>query len=373
MSAFGVEGRLYVQMSINKVDIPLSTNLLDSLHLVESVRIGLPMLTFRIADSTKFLTRNDLLLDGAQIELTIETEASRSTLYFRYFNSEEDINGSGNYLVSAYLDAPRYWTESAVEPFRGSASAVLKFIAEKTGLTYSGVTTADTQIWVPANTKYKDWARDVSERAWVGERSCCVLGVTASKEMRMRDLSTFSSDPVVQLFSNKDNSNVQTVITDFKVINNAGFYNAVSGYKDKRIAQSLVTDSIELRDLKVSKNSTKLMMSRNIQSNIGQSRVTYAPIDVGNVSDTYERSRYQNRRLSSLFSSGLEIMTPRPVKANLLDVVNCEIAKPELDGVEQSSGKYLVTSKVWYIRGFNLYHKLEVLRHGVNTKDQGMV
>jgi hypothetical protein len=51
-----------------------------------------------------------------------------------------------------------------------------------------------------------------------------------------------------------------------------------------------------------------------------QNKVSFAPIDVGNVHDNYEQARYQNERLGNLFTYGVEFVTPRLVEANILDV-----------------------------------------------------
>lgn len=369
--AAGVKDRLYVQVRINNTDIPLNDNVLDSLHLVESTRIGLPMLTFRIQDLTKFLTRNNLLVDAAPVEVTIDADGLRSVYYFRVFNFNEDLTSGGtSYKVQAYLDVPRYWSESSNRAFRGSVSGMLQEICRQTGLSYSGPATADTQLWLPGNTRYVEFAREVSERAWTGNSSCFQMAVRADKTMVLKDVSKLAAEKDMQGFSNKDNSDSLNVITDFAVINKAGFYNVAGGYKGARISQSLLSSDQTINSLTLKKNTKKMMMNQKVQDGISQSSVVFAPVDVGNVSDTYEKAIYQNRRLSNLFSFGLEFVTPRAVTANILDVVTCEIAKPGIDGVEQLSGKYLVVSKTTYIEGTNLYHKLEVFRHGLNTSKE---
>lgn len=366
--AFGVRDRLYLQLRIGGVDIPLEDNLIESIHIVENVRIYVPMLTLTIKDATKFLTRNTLLLDGAPIEVTIEAEKTRSVYYFRLFGFKENLSqGTVRYTIQGYLDVPRYWTESTSTPLRGSVSYALEQIARATGLTYDGLTTADSQLWMPANIRYAEFAREISEHGWVSDTSCCQMAITTNKQMRYRDVSQVLQGNPVQFFSNKDNSDVQTVITDFNVINKSGFFNSASGYKETRIVQSILSqNAVNLKDLRLVKNTQRLMMSQSIHSGLKQNKVVFSPIDVGNVSETYERALYQNRRLSNLYTFGLEFVTPRPVTANLLDVVNCELAKPGLDGVESYSGKFLLTGKVTYVVGINLYQKCEVFRHGLN-------
>ena len=191
--------------------------------------------------------------------------------------------------------------------------------------------------------------------------------MTADKKMKVVDVSKFTTMPVVQGFSNTDKTDYLYLITDYEVLNKAGFFNASTGYKDFKVSQSFLKADKTIKDISFNKNSQSMMMNSQVQGEIGQNRVAYAPIDVGNVSPTYEKAQYQNRRLSNLFSFGLNFITSRPVKAQLLDVISADISKPELDGVIQYSGNYLMTSKVTYIQGMNFHQKCEIYRHGLNT------
>jgi hypothetical protein len=364
-----ITDRIYLQIRINNVEIPLDQNTISYLHIVESVRIYVPMLSFKINDITKFLTRNDLLVDGSLIEITIEIEGYRTVYVFRLFGSSELIaNGATSYIIKGYLNVPRYWTQSSVESLKGSASKSLQAIASAVNLTYTGVTTTEDQLWVPMNRKYCDFAKAIVDGASISGTSCIKLAVTADKEMLVRDISTALQAEPKELFSNKDSSAESAlIITDYEALNKSGFFNASTGYKDFKIMQSVLADDIQIKDVSFNKNSRKMMINKGIQAGVEQNRVAFAPIDVGNVSSTYESAKYQNRRLSNLFVFGLNFLTPRPVKSKLLDVVGTEISKPDLDGVSQYSGKYLLTSKVTYIHGMNFFHKCEVYRHGLNA------
>lgn len=372
--SMGVQGRLFVQVIINGQEIPLSVNVLDTFHMVESVRVYVPMATLVIKDTLGILSYKNLLTDGAPIQVTLESGETRRNFYFRLFNYTEVVSqGVPTYSIYAYLDVPRYWTESSVKPQRGSVSSVLQNICDRTKLTYEGVTTADSQLWIPGNRRYAEFAKSVSERAWMTDTSCCQLAVTALKTMKLVDVTkAFKGDPV-QLFTNKSDSSEQTPIGDYKVSNKSGFFNTVTGYRESRVSQSIVDDGQTFKDLKLNKNSSFLMLNSAIHAGVVQNKVTFAPVNVGNVSDTYELAQYQNRRLSNLFSFGVEFVTTNDVRANLLDVINLEVAKPGINSVQAYSGKYLLTSKVTYIVGMNVYTKCEVFRHGLNTPVQSQV
>ena len=367
-----ISDRIYLQIRINNVEIPLEQNTISYLHIVESVRIYVPMLSFKINDITKFLTRNNLLVDGALIEITIEVEGYRSIYLFRLFGSSELIaNGSTSYVIKGYLNVPRYWTESSVGAIKGSASKSLQAIATAVNLTYDGVTTTEDQLWVPMNRKYCDFAKAIVDGASTSGTSCIKLAISVDKAMLVRDISIALKSEPQEMFSNKDSAATSaSIITDYEVLNKSGFFNASTGYSDFKIVQSFLANDLEIKDVSFIKNSRKSMINKDIQKGVGQNRVSFSPIDVGNVSSTYEAAKYQNRRLSNLFVFGLNFLTPRPVKSKLLEVVGTEISKPDLDGVSQYSGKYLLTSKVTYIQGMNFYQKCEVYRHGLNATQE---
>lgn len=370
--SYGVKGRIFIQIIINGEEIPLDNNTCDFLHIVESARLYLPMLTFKILDATKFLTQKNLLVDGAKITVTLDVMDERDVYYFRLFSSREQVAGGLTYyLIRGYLDAYRYWTESMVSPLKGSASDVLKKLAGAGGLTYEGPTTSDTQLWIPANRRNCSFAVDVARHAYVSDTSCFQIAVTNAKKMIGCNIAELPSMPVVEKFTNKEHSAEMKIVTDFGILNRGGFFNADTGYKEYRFVQSVMNtqDPKSIKDVTVNKNSLKLMVSQEIKG-VKQNKVGFSPIDVGNVHENYERAEYQNNRLSNLFNFGLEIITPLRPKVNLFEAIHCEISKPDVDSVEQYNGKFLLTSKVVYVAGAVALYKLEGYRHGLNSNKE---
>jgi hypothetical protein len=372
--ALYIANRIYLQLMVGDVEFPLTGgNTIANIHIAENVRVYLPMLSLTLTDATKFFSRNPILNDGVQIKLIIGVEDKRRVYQFRLFSAREAMSGDAlQYVIQGYLDVPRYWVESTIEAISGSASSALSRIAILTGLTYDGISTTDAMVWHPYNSKYCEWARTIAEHAYAGPTSCVKLGVTADLKMRLINVADFSK-PTSETFSNLPNDG-DLVVTDYRWLNKSGAFNAVGGYKDKLVCQSLTSSSTTTIDSQtLAKNSVSLLLNSDIQSKIGQSTVRFAPIDCGNVSATYLQGQYQNRRLAGFYTFGVEIVTPRPVTSQLLDVVNCTLSKPGLSGVKQISGKYVITGKVTYVQGINFYHKLELYRHGSNVIDQSQV
>jgi hypothetical protein len=369
--ALNIRDRLYLQILINGVEFPLDKlNQLQYLHIVESVRAYVPVLNLRLIDATKFIAQNNLLVDGAIIKITIGVHGRKKTYEFRRFNHQAIPGGEGGtqYHISAILNVPLYWMASTPKAINGAASEAIKQIANACGLNFHGVTTSESQLWMPYNTRYCEFARQVAERSWVDNESCVQLGVTADKTVRLINVSDFNSRRAVEVFSNKGNYANALPVTDQKLLSKSGFFNSVGGYQDTTIQQSMIatTDQI-VSQVNVKRNSRVLSMNKTLKDSVPQAKVSFAPIDVGNVSSHYETALYQNRRLSNLFSFGVEFNTAYLVESNLLDIALCELTMPEVSGMQDISGNFLVTSKVTYLEGMNFYQKLECYRHGANS------
>jgi hypothetical protein len=372
--AYSIKDRLDFQLQIGGKSVELENNMIDFFHVVESVRLYVPMMTLRIKDINKFFTRNDVLVDGDSVIASIGIQKTKLVFPFRLFSHKAIMaNGVTSYEIDAYLDVPRYWTESTNEIINDTASSLLSSMCSSCGMTYDGVKTNDQQIWIPRNRRRVEFARYAVNRAYVDDQSCIQMGVGFDKVMRVRNVTDFNTFPIKQSFSNIGSQD-QDTITDFNLINKAGLMNVATGYKDKQVRQSFLEVDAFTKDLQVKKNTRKLMLSASIASGIGQNRVKFAPIDVGNVSQSYEKAKYQNDRLANLFALGVEFVTPRLVNANLLDVINCDLSNPGAPSVTAMSGKYMVTSKVWYLENMNFYQKVEAFRQGLNSnKDSTQV
>lgn len=369
--SLNIRDRIFLQVLINNIEFPLDKlNTLQYLHISESVRSYLPVLNLKLVDATKFIAQNNLLVDGAIIKITIGADNKKKTYEFRRFNHQAIPSGDGGtqYHISAYLNVPLFWMASTPTALNGTASETIKSIANTCGLSFTGVQTSETQLWMPHNTRYCEFARQVSERAWIDSESCVQMAVSADKTLRLVNVSDFETRKAAESFSNKGNYAGSFPVTDQKLVSKSGLFNSAGGYQDTKIQQSFVslTDK-DLSQVNVKRNSRSLSMNKDLKAAVSQSKVTYAPIDVGNISDNYETALYQNRRLSNLYTFGVDFNTAYMVESNILDIVLCELTMPELSGMQDISGNFLLTSKVTYVEGMNFYQKMECYRQGSNA------
>lgn len=370
--ALYVQNRLYLQIVIGGIEIPIDVlNSVGYVHIVEHVRLLLPQLSMSITDATKFFTLNNVLVDGAIISITVGNVNRTQKFEFRLF-SYTDVDGV--YTITGYLNLPKYWLESRDTAILGTSSTVLKEIATTCGLTYEGPSTSDFQLWHPYNSKYAKFAKEIAQASWADANSCMQLAITRDKRMRLLNVSNFSAAASVELLSNRTTSSFSLPVTSINVLTKSGFLNGETGYQDTLIGQSLTTTTDQdISELVVRKNSATLSMNAGIKSQLEQARVRYAPIDVGNVNQNFHRATYQNARLAGYFSFGAEVLVPQLTDSNILDTVSCDMTKSDVTGVQEISGKFLVTSKVLYIQGLNVYQKIEVFRHGNNIPNSTQV
>lgn len=364
---YALKDRLFVSILFNGQEFPFETNSLDFLHMSSSVRTALPILTFKVTDVKKFLTLNNFLVDGTRITVTAGKEQQKTAYNFRLFSFKEIPSNSPEYKIHAYLDAPLYWASSLVEAQKGTSNEVLKKMADRCGMTYSGVNTSDSQNWLPQNLTIREFVRQVAYHGWANDSSCMQAAVTLDRVLRYRNVSDFDTYPVKDFFATTKVTDKIKPMTDYAIVNRAGFMNVTTGYQETRVVQSVIEeDDAKHSSLTFKKNSAKLMMSADVKSQVDRNKFSFAPVDVGNTHANYEKAAYQNRRMGNLFALGLDMMTPEFSSADLLDVVNIEMELPDVKGSRQYSGKYLVLSKVIYVQGGNYYEKLELARHGLN-------
>ncbi len=363
-----IKDRVELQLIFNGKEFPFDrVNSLDFLHMSCSTRLSIPMIHVRVKDAAEWFSKNQDLVDGAPIVVTIIVQGQSRTFRFRLNKFKELLSGDGvTYDIDGYYNAPGYWLASTSEGFTGSSDTVLKEIATRTGIgEYVGTPTADSQLWQTTNKKYHEFARHIAGHGYVNDTSCMQLAYDLSNTLIYKNVGERTASTSTFLAS-KYKQNTYTA-TDFRVTSNSGIYNAVSGYAE----EVRFTDPVKgvqglLDKVQSNKLSMKMMMNDAIYKGVDQARVRFRPIGAGNVNESYEKAEYQNRRLANLFSFGAEIVTPDVTTTKLLDFIEYEVAVPENGTVNAYSGTYLVTSRAIMIQGINYFEKFEVVRQGLN-------
>lgn len=370
--AYELAGRLSLKILFNEDEFIFDrANSVDFIHMVESTRIGVPMMHLALQDNVDSLSESKHLCDGSLIQITVSDAAAEFsvTYAFRYNTHRRDPHSGGyRYEVDAYLDAVTFWQASTVTSKKGTSYSVLKEIADDCGLDFKGDQTTDSQVWIPRNIPYYEWARQISERGFRSDTSFMQLGLNFDKTLVYKDLND-DVEPAAKFILGEFKSGFITA-TDIVPITSSGSMNHHSGYADKVVEQDTQNaDDVyrETKNVEIVKKAGegKLMLNAKVKAAVEQNRVRFAPIDVGNVHEEYEKALYQNRRQNSIHSVKLELVTKSALKVNLLDKVTVNLDN-QSGFLKTYSGDYRVCSRIVFVKGNEYYEKLELVRKSLN-------
>lgn len=370
-----IQDRLSIQVMLNGKEFPFRrVNSLDYLHMVASAKLAVPMVDLQLLDSVGWLTQNNVLFDGSLIEIVVSNKNGGSEAYaFRMNSYKEKRSGDlSTVRIDGYLNVPKYWGGSQLTPEIGTPSEALKTIAATCGMAADVDSTSNSQTWFARNQKYHTWAREIADAGYAGDQSCLMLAIDFNNSLRYKNIG--SSEGTVKTLSLIQPVRDAIYVPIFTPRVAPGVSNNESGYQSYMVQQDPLNASLYRVHQRVefqNDENGSLMVNGEIRSGIDRSKVAFAPISPGNVNETFERGRYQNRRVGFLFSVGLDVVTPDTTALPLLSAVN--VVAPSDERTRYYSGKYRVVSRVIYVKGADYYEKLELSRKTLNAPPQSAV
>jgi hypothetical protein len=346
-------------------------NELDFFHMVASTRISVPMLHMALQDNIDSLASSTNLADGSRIQIVLSARGGKSTTYEFRLNSfkRQPAGGGYRYEIDAYLDAPTYWHTSRTDPFKGTSYEAMAHIASRCNLNFSGSSTSDSQVWMPRNMRYHEWARSIADYGFRSDSGFMKLGLNLDKTLVYKDVIDETPSIKNMVFAEYTPNGI--MISDAVPAASSGTLNHYSGYQDSLIEQDVMNASVfkENKNVTVSKGigQKSLLVNSKIKQAVDQSRILFNPIDPGNTHANYERAGYQNERMNALFSSRIEVVTPQATDLRLLDAVTLVFDKGS-EYLQAFSGKYVIASRAVRLEGNEYFEKFELLRRSVNTE-----
>lgn len=369
--SYEIQDKLSLKILLNDEEFLFSrANSLGFLHMVQSTKVGVPMLHMALQDNVDFLAESKHLADGARIQIILAARSGKSRTFVFRLNSYRRTPSSGGYQyeLDGYLDTSTYWHASTKDPIRGTSYSAIGKIAKACGLKFVGDQTADSQVWLPCNTRYHEWARLISERGFRSDSSCMQLGLNFDKTLVYKDLSFVRPRVKILKFGSYQKDTI--LVTDAVPRAAPGSMNHFSGYSEALVEQDLLATDPNRTHSKINvskgERETSLLVNTKVKGAVEQSRVVFAPIDCGNSHPEYEKALYQNRRLNNLYSSRLDVVTPDDTDLKLLDRVSIALDKTTTY-LQAYSGDYFVSARAIYIRSNEYFEKIELLRKAVNT------
>jgi hypothetical protein len=369
MTSYIVQDRVEVSLAINGVAFPLdAVNLLNFLHIGYWTRGIMPTVHLSVFDARHTLDTVQLQ-DGIPLTITVKALGSTTTTYnFRKFHHRKTFNGNGFiYEMDGYLNYAKYWAGTSVGGLQGTSSEVLSQIASTCGLTFDGVATNDSQIWLPRNRTYGEFASKIKARGWIADSSYMELAVNPDGSMRYYDVNNLAA-PTQKIVLGQYLQGSYTVV-DYTPKAKSGITNKMTGYQNTRYAQSAIssTPSVASSTITFVPDSSAPLFNTTVQQQVARGYQTFGGIDVGNTHANYEQAIYQNMRFANTYSMDVEFLIQTPTTFKLLDTFTFAVDQEANKQDQAFAGTYAIAGKAILITGATYAEKLLGVRQGVNS------
>lgn len=370
--SFAIKDRIEVSLFINDTEFPLEAlNVLHFIHIAWTTRALVPTVHFSIFDATHTLDSVPLQ-DGIPIRVVIRAyQGQTQTLNFRKYDHKKTNMGNGfAYEVDGYLDFPKYWTGTSVAGLRGTSNDVLSQIATTCGLQFDGASTSDSQLWLPRNKTYAEFARSIADRGYATAASYMEMAVTSTGVLRYKDVITLPPpQPSQRLVLGQFMSGVFTAM-DYRPIARSGMNNKMTGYQNSRYSQSLITDvpSTQINTLEFRPDASAPLYNLSVKEKVVRGYQTFSGIDVGNTHANYEQALYQNLRYANLYSLDVEFLVQSPTQFQPLDTMSFIVDQEYSLTDKAYAGTYAVVGRAIYITGGTYAEKILGTRVGTDSQ-----
>jgi hypothetical protein len=368
MGAYIVQGRLEVSVYINNVEFPLdSQNVLGFLHVGWSTKTLLPTFHMSISDVQHVLDSIELQ-DGIPIRIVVKPLSTPTVTYnFRKFHHKKQFNGNCFiYEMDGYLDVVKYWTGTTNAGVQGTSNDVLSQIASTCGLQYDGISTNDSQLWIPRNRTFGEFASNVRWRGYVSDTSFTSLGIDPRGILIYRDVNNLPPPQTTITLGQYTNGSYTAV--DYDPQAKSGLNNKMIGYQNARNDQSMTssTTTQAYSQLSFSPDVTSPLINLTVRQQAARGYQSYGGIDVGNTHENYEKALYQNLRYANLYGLNVEFMIQTPTPLTLFDTFTFSVDQEQHKQDVAYAGTYTVAAKAFLITGANYGEKLLGVREGTN-------
>lgn len=383
-----IEGRIYIEIKIDGKPLD-GANLVSSLALLEGTACTAPSLMMILNDNSQTLTKELCLTDGNEILITVgktPNDLKTITRQYRLFSVMQMAGQAGPRLqVLGIYDAPKYTTESARDSYEGTSSAVLKQLAEKCKLDYDGPEdfngrgTVDNQVWLSVSKNRGAFVQqNVAPYAYVDEFSAMYAALTSLGVLKFRNLLDVVATPMEEIKyvflhnigeGDTDSSKQVYRVDQSKERSDAGLMNSMANYGSTQIVDgpSGITQVEDKVDVKTS--APYLAINDQVAQTVGRAKISYGPIDCGNVHDKYYRAEYQNKRQLALFSERVSILISEPTEVQLFDPVLYKQANADPARPVRNSDIYIVVAKTIIVVGGQHYgERIELVRMSITEK-----
>lgn len=372
MHQLGGDGQLSVGLFIGDKEFPLQVSPLFKIDVYSNTRVMLPTAKIMFTDPYSLIgvSNNQLRVrEGTQVTVVISKDNVDTKYSLRVYNVDRAIaNNSYVYTLQCYYDAPKYMIDSTNKGWRATSSSVIKELAELCGLTYNGVSTNDSQVWLGANDRIGKFVRYLAMHGFVSQTSCLVAAVTMTGELRYFDVND-TAQPALGMLMGQTPTGQDVLLHDAKVLTNSGFVNAIGVYRHHYVDQKLDAQPVHVESTVTRRAETEDFDS-DVKRSVTRGRVDFSPSDLVNVHPNWGRAQYQNMRGSMINSVALAVQTGMRTPIDLLEQVKVNL-KTQVGplGVEDSAGQYdglyFITDKAISVDATHYVETFHLAREGI--------
>ena len=309
---YGVKNQWNASLAIGGKFYPVNPTTVPSLVWFENIHQHLPSLKLSLIDRDGTFGSIASSGDGVPIDITLGDGGVSGEVSSRFnIQGQPQITHGGGHNIlhiNAVLDAVPFLRKVASGLFEGSSTDTLAKVAGQAGLGFSGISTADSQIWLPNNKTLAGFVRSVAQHGWIGAGHAVVPAVTDQFKLIYRDITNpISSGEIFS--SSPDSGTIQ--ILDWEASSVAAQANHNRGYGST--SSYFGADGIFKEFNKIAMtlfNNFLGASSININA-IGElgGRLDNMIRPAGNTHEKYEEALHENRRIRSLYASDLKVLS----------------------------------------------------------------
>lgn len=377
----------FLSIEIDGEEVPYA--FIQSVELTEGNGALFPAFRIVMGDPySTYMTGEKALTDGNKFSITIGKSMSDKNCKPRKYRlfGKKPINRAENpqMLIVGIVDAPNLVYAKPIEAYKGTSDAVLKQIADKAGLQYSGpgscngATMNDNQVWRNSGKNRGVFAQDIARRGWMSPKSGMGMSITSAGEMRYRNLVDVINTPLPKIQfvfshnapkSDEDDSKKFYLVKFANDHSSAGVTSGWQNYGSVRTQPCLSGEDKKSDKMEVAVPGKYVAVNQEIADMVGKVRRDVAPVDMGNVHDNYEKAQFQNLKVLALFSQKMSLMVEQVTDVQLYDPVIYKQANADPTEPVSTTDVYIVVGKTICIKAGTFYaERIEIARLSINMK-----
>lgn len=377
----------FLSIEIDGEEVPYA--FIQSVELTEGNGALFPAFRIVMGDPySTYMTGEKALTDGNKFSITIGKSMSDKNCKPRKYRlfGKKPINRAENpqMLIVGIVDAPNLVYAKPIEAYKGTSDAVLKQIADKAGLQYSGpgscngATMNDNQVWRNSGKNRGVFAQDIARRGWMSPKSGMGMSITSAGEMRYRNLVDVINTPLPKIQfvfshnapkSDEDDSKKFYLVKFANDHSSAGVTSGWQNYGSVRTQPCLSGEDKKSDKMEVAVPGKYVAVNQEIADMVGKVRRDVAPVDMGNVHDNYEKAQFQNLKVLALFSQKMSLLVEQVTDVQLYDPVIYKQANADPTEPVSTTDVYIVVGKTISIKAGTFYaERIEIARLSINMK-----